>query len=804
MAEEQMPQGFEAGLVGQQQPPSTPPTPPTGDDMPAGFEAGLVGQQQPQTELDQYRADLAAGRNPTVESAKRDWEKTKGFAKGTAASGAGILDMLNTDYYKGGNGMPFTGEAIPYSQTLRHFTDWVRQKSIGSNPEQEIGQIIEAGLEAALIPGGEGEAKGLSLAEKFGFGKDVSAFMEKYPFLRSMLNVSIGAGKTAARAGVEQYGQTLLKTGDEQQAQEAGKTGAVAGGVLGAGGAALGETAAAVRRGSPGVKPIAGANFETHPKTGDLLLRNLKEVGQDPATQAVDEAFGNMAQTGVVNSINRTNAARAPEGEIIPPSRQLPGGGGLTAGAAATETTPTKEGQILQPARKKQIGTRTVEGKGSPTGTPDYRGVGFRGAGEEPPPPREVAEPPTQQGSHREPINQYLTSARPGTETAVEGETGPPSVIFTDKGDGMSEARARQQLSQYNQILNDDDTVGQMGVRQHQQITDARDDLQGQLRRFDDYAASQPHFSAPDPVDIARNTSSLSEAADHLKGTYGRFWTVADAAAKEGGDETFSSLRDEEKRLRKQIYGENPTGKLDELRSQLDENQQKQMDFFDKYRTTVSPDEWQQARSGYQDGIVMQNLDDLLQKHFNAITRPEEARGVGQRVFDPKNNFNQQLEDFYNKGFRGTDTNRQVLQRTIGQDHMDNLKKIGVLFDGSKRLEQSQGLAKTILTTMKRHYHGVRGVLTTGEVGLLVAHRLGAAGGALSGPAITGGIAGTRTFLANKLISDPTFLRQFAYAVEKNLPPRTAGPLLAARMIATMKNQPTQPKKQEQQPEDQP
>ena len=79
-------------------------------------------------------------------------------------------------------------------------------------------------------------------------------------------------------------------------------------------------------------------------------------------------------------------------------------------------------------------------------------------------------------------------------------------------------------------------------------------------------------------------------------------------------EENVTNLRDEEKRLEKQIYGPNPTGRLDDLRQQLAENQQKQMDFFDKYKTIVSPQEWETARSGYQDGIVLGNLDKILQR----------------------------------------------------------------------------------------------------------------------------------------------------------------------------------------------
>lgn len=777
--QDQMPAGFEAGLV--KQPPPTTPPPTSGEDVPEGFGAALTQPPDHPTLLQQF---WAARPHPI--------EEAKGFVKGAGNTIAGLLDA-----YANAPGGIVPGVTPGAGPGLQQTASAIRARSQINNAAQEQGSIAETIAEFYALPELQEEkiaGEIPSLSEHLADSAKLAKFLEGNTKIARLLRIGINTAKSGARAGVEQGTQTYLKTEDPEQAESAAVTGTLLGGAVGGGAGAFREAqeVAAARR--AGTRNIAGAGFETNPKTGDLLLRNLKQVGQDPATQATDEALGNIAKTGVVNSIKATNAARAPEPEIIPPSRQLPGRAGFTVGAAEEGTTPTKEGEILQPARKKQIGTRTVEGKGSPTGVPDYQGTGFTGE-EAPPPPREVAEPPTERGSHREPIYQYLTSARPGTQAAVEGEAGPTAMIFTDQGEGMSVERARQQLAQYDRILNDEDALGEMSMRQHRQITAARDDLADQLHRFDNYAASQPHFPAPDPLEVSRNTSSLSDAAEHLKAIHGRFWDAADNAAKEAGDETFSSLRDEEKRLRKQIYGETPTGKLDELREQLADNQQRQMDFFDKYRTTVSPEEWATARRGYQDGIVLQNLDDFIQGHFNGITRAEEGRGVARRIFDPSKNFNNQLENFFNKGFRDSETNREVLERTIGQPHMDDLKRLGSLFQDSERMDATQGLFKTILSTVSRHYHGVKGILAGGALaggaGLeLAVHGAGKVAGLAGLPMVTGTVGGIRRYVTEQLMTNPEFMRQFTYAVENKIPPRTAGALLASRVISSLANQP--------------
>ena len=794
----------------------TPPPPPGFDTVvqsggapppPPGFDTVVQpGAQQPSaapsgpgdpgwenlSEADKQIADLKAGRNPVVEGAKRDVDKTKGFIKGIASTGAGLLDMVNTS----AQATPSGGiEAVPMSDTVKHFADWLRTRSTSSNPDQETGQIGEAMAELGAMGGGpEGEAKIGSLAQKFGFMKDLATFAEKYPFMRSLMKVGLDTASTGARAAAEQGAQTYLKTEDPDQAAAAARAGGAAGAVLGGGASALQETAAATRRLRPGTLPLAGADFETKPGTQDLLLRNLQNVDQDPATQAVDEALGNIGKTAVVNSMNASNAARAPEATIIPPSRQLPGRSGFEVGPAA-EPTPVVEGQTAFDPGKQQIGTRVVEGKGPgqfslPQYSPELAGAaadeaaqaGTLGA------PNPQPEPA---GSHREPVWQYRNTVRPGSpEPGIDVAQGPGVLILTDDGQAISAERARQQIAQHNYILDNEDDLG---IRQRQQIESARDDLQDQLNRYDNFAASQPHFAPLNPLEAARNTDSLSDAAEHLKAAHGRFWQAADAAS--GGQ--FSDLRDEEIRLRKQIFGAQPTGRLDELRQQLADNQQRQLDFFDQYKTSVSPQEWQTARQGYQDGIVLQNLDDLLQKNFNGITRAEEGRGVAQRVFDPSNNFNQQLENFYSQGYRGSQTNRQVLMRTIGQNHMDNLKRIGTMFQNADRMDKAQGLLGSVGTSIRRHYHGMRGMLA-GEsagaagVGYLLGHgAAGVAAGAgigLSAPLVSGTIMGTRRFIIDSLINDPAFLRQFNYAIENGLPPRTAAPLLAARLIAGQSN----------------
>ena len=828
---------------------TTAPTDPYAEFGGAAATAPTTQQQQTAQQptgtgdwMQDYQADIAAGRNPQIEGAKRDWEKVKGVAKTLARTGAGIVDVLNTDKYTGGTTL-FTGDAVPYSQTIRHLTDAVRARMQPTNIMQEKGDFAGSALELMALPGLGGEEAATTLAEKFGIGADIAKFADKYPKLAAAWNVLMEGAKTGARAGGEQGAQTYLKTGDPKAAEESAETGLEWGAPLGMAGKAAEETANAITKGRAGTRTVAGADFETNPKTKKLVLRNTEDVTQDPATQAVDEALGNIAKTGVANSMNRTNAARAPVGEIIPPSRQLPGRAGFTmrttppefvGGTPRTTTNTVLNGSqtVSNPDYEAPAGEltrspgQTAEqtageiGEGATTATPErsYAGPGdvdtrnptqqrldaARGLV-----PRRMIVPPEtveQPVYQQQPVTtqpQETVVTHPERETVTQPNPqrlgGGGTMILTDDGQAMSPERARQQVAQYERILNDPDEVDQLGVREHQNLLRAHADLSDQLSRYDNYAASQPHFPAADPVEAVRNTDSLGDAAEQIKAAHSPVWQAADDAS--GGE--WTKLREREKWLRNKLNSKNPVGNWDELNTELGQNQQDQMAFFDKYKTTVSPQEAKTAISGWQDGAVLQNLDDFFQRKFGGISRELEQRGLAtgnkrQRVFQPTKDFNQQLENFYNEG-----TNREVLQRTIGQDHMDSLHDLGQMFNSTERMEQMQGLMKTTLRSIYHHYHGIKGMLAGGAGALMIGGSVGAkAAGVAGAPLLTGTAAGINRYIGERLITDPGFLKNFTYAMQNKIPSQTAGPLLAARIIASWENRSKQPA--QQQPQEKP
>jgi hypothetical protein len=794
------------------------PPPPSGFTQLGG--APTAPPQQPSQPAAATPPPNPAQLVPFPEQVRRATEQTKGFIKGGMQTLAGLIDAANTPV-AGMPGMnPLTASGpVP---AITRLTDWIKAHSVINNPEQEIGNFVESAHEFLPLMAEEAPTAVANYARQ----ADLAKFAKDYPKIAAVWNSAIGnVARTAVRAGAEQGTQVGLKTEDPEKTKEAAETGAE----TGAGAEALGavlptmySTGSLVRKAGnyisdtiegmrPGTRTVAGADFATQPNAPENpVLRNLKDVVQDPATQAVDQALGSIAKTGVANSVNRTNAMRAPEAQIIPPSRQLPGRAGFEIGPAA-EPTAVREGSSARPPnmRVQHVGTRAVE---KPEGTydPTVAGASSRrepimavrqyadsspaegtaptwvATGGSPP---EGAEGPEEYGGGRRAIRGTQPTPPPVSETA----SGPGTLILTDDGQGMSVERARQQVAQYDRILNDPDEAGNLGARQRAAIESQREDIAGQLNRFDNFAAAQPHFPLHDPLEMVRNTDSLGDASEQLEAAHAPFWQAADDVS----GKQWTNLREKEKFLRKQLGSSNPIRNYDDLQQELDQNQADQMAFFDRYKTTVAPHDWERARNGYQDGIVLGNLNDFLQQRFNGISRELEQRGIAsgnkrQRVFQPGEDFNKSLENFYSKGMGDRETNREVLQRTIGQDHMDALHDLGIMFNSSERMEQSQSLMQNIGTNMKRHYHGMKGLLATGSpTAAMAGYMAGGATGAVSGaaapltvPLVSGGIVGTNRYIRDRLITDPDFLKAFSYAIKNKIPPRTAGPLLFARMIS--------------------
>lgn len=694
----------------------------------------------------------------------------------------------------------------------------IKPTSLGDTTAGFTGAALETMGEWMV---GEGELKAMTQGDRMMKIAQNVKLLERMPKLAEAIaahpDMAAALG-TAAQQATLGGTQALAHGATPTEALQSAGTAGVVGGALDWSLRGLGAAADARK---PGVTDIEGADFPTR-ADGTLNMPALQGLKVDPVTGAVDEALNNIGQRAVATSLNRSNAARAAMEQAAPPvvtdaSRMLPAPADRATGftVAAPQPTDVAGQPTFAPTATQPTGYETVPNPNfQPLGGEQVTvpGQSVEQAAEEAGtqvqavPPR-VIEPQVLSDT-RTPAQQRLDLARgippsrsvTGPETieqarppmyqqpeiinpATMERTGPGTLILTNDGQAMSLGRARAQQAHYQSIMDDPPVWDEIGVRQQQAIQDAHADISDQLRRYDDYTASQPNFPPHPVADAVANTDSLGGAAKQIKSNFAPFWQKANALS----DGEFSNLRNQEKALQNALRSEGRTGDRQALMDQLNNNQQAQSDLFDRFRTQLTPQEWNVYRPGYQDGIVLDNFDNLIQSHFNGITRADVAQSGGtlRRIFDPSAGFNNQVENFLNKG-----NNRAVLQRTIGNDGILNIKQMGQLFENSQRQAATKDLLATIGSSIRRHHYGIAG--SAGAVAYGLEHSLGLAAGAAAGPLAAGAVTGTLKYITERLASDPVFLNRFIFAARNGVAPRIAGPILAATMMRGQGTRPAQ------------
>jgi hypothetical protein len=740
----------------------TPPpaaTPPPNADPYAAFGGSAITADQPAQPSLLERGVDAFTHLPGI-------QEVTGFMKGAEKDVAGLTDLASKQFLG-----PKPGEtpalatriaaaALPAAQATQALpesvrgpirnaaaatADWLR-KNTETHGWEKVGDIGESVGALMAVPEVDAELAGTKAAT---YGEKLVAKILDNPKLARVVRVGLNAAKGGARSGAEMAAQTAVRTGGDPEATTtAGMEGAAIGAPLAGAGAAVREVRGALNELRGGTREVAGATLPTL-ANGKLNLPSLDDVAVDPASAGADQAIGNIAKTGVRNSLARTLADRPAVREpITDPARMLPTPEGQKAGFRVATTEPTET--VTQPSQ---------EGR---TALEDWYQT----------PEMETARPGSVQFQPPE-----------GGGTVERGGGG--HLIIGDDGQASSVARARYMLSTYDRIMEDPEAFNQLGIRQQDLILRNYDDLKEQLRRYDDFAASQPHFPAPDVADAVANSHDLGSAGQQLLDIHGAFWKKADELT---GKE-FSTLDSQRKALQASIRGTSATGdRLSKINDLMEVND-KLDQVFDKYRTEFSPAEWKTAKEGYQDGKALQELHNVMEAGFNGITKGEAAARPGlQRVFDPGQKFNQTLEKLYQK--RGS-----VLERTIGREHMTDLKQLTQIFQTSERREASKTLLDYVGAAIRRHRYAIGGV-TGGGLAYGLPHGIGtgleAAGLGGLGIAAAGTVSGTLHYITDQLATNPAFAKRFVYAATNKVSPRIAAPLLTSMLLNS--NQQPKPK----------
>jgi hypothetical protein len=339
----------------------------------------------------------------------------------------------------------------------------------------------------------------------------------------------------------------------------------------------------------------------------------------------------------------------------------------------------------------------------------------------------------------------------------------------------MSEAEARAASARYDRLLADRAAVKGMSSADHEDLLFKAHDLREQLGRWDEFKTNQ----RPDTGDMVANTDSLATAGRMLQDSHG--FALQGATTAEDG--LLPKLRNEETFLRGKVNDPMTVDKANELQQRLTDNQKAQLDFFDRNSANMNPGEVQMHREGLEDGQTLSDLHDFFEQRFNGITRDDAGKGL-TRVFRPGQSGTSAFDSFLDKTAPGRNaTNGEILQRTIGDDHITNLKKVVQLFENPEEQKATKPILEAVRSAFWRHKVGIASV---GTPALAVAHMAGLGVKEMAGAGVAAGVTGYISHIADRITTDPEFAQKFIYATKNRVGPRLAGPLLAMPIIKAM------------------
>lgn len=582
-----------------------------------------------------------------------------------------------------------------------------------------VGELLSPlGVEEAPAEGG----RVLSYADRMAQQIKTAKFLEGNPKIAKLAAIGARAVHAAVKGGGEAAAQTYVHSGgNAEQAGEAGAVGGVA--------APLAEAAGA------GVRGVLG--------------RMAK-----PAI--IQDAVQDAAQGTVADRLAETNATRTGPTNALPPST-----GEFEFNIHGTPTTERVEGDISPQPRKKQIGTQYAPGKGSGSqpNVDDYPLGTFMHGDADPLPPIDDREPFTGP-THKEPVHQYLTSPKPGSEPAANDVVGGGGTLTTKDPDV-----AAAHLASLNKIIGGDDFAN-MSPAQKSATIAQRDEMQGQMAKYYQHIRAtnpfnrQGNFSPVDVEGAIRSTSTPRDAADQLDDAAREVYDHANRVS--GGQ--WQVLKDHIEDLGKKLSNEpdvpsNRSTRAD-LAGQISEAKQTMSKILDDPRNGIDQTDASQAKKNFRAGFVLRDLHEAVKPIYGS----EEQTGTttGQyRGFDG-NRIGARFEAFLREN--------PDARQTIGQDRIDTLRQV---FKANHTLAARKRFGQSVVNVAR---------VMGGGAAALGGHKVGGYAGAAAAEASYAAI----DRVMSGLITNPNAAKNLLFAIDSGARPENYAPIVAKLIRATI------------------
>ena len=791
------------GAAADAPPPGPPPPPAPSADPYAAFGGAAAPSSSIKDTLTAVGDNLSAPITGPV----------SGAIKGLGSTAAGIIELANKYSPEIGAHPEKTHAAMEAT------ANFLREHTQTHGFFEGLGEAGESAFELMGLPEldvlGVG-AKAASGADKLSEAARVAKFLQGSSKTAKVVRVGLDTIKSAARAGVENAGQTYVKTGgDTEAAEDAGIIGGAVGGVVGGGTSAYrtarkaaSDLAEEIRPQSRTISDVPVETLASQSRNASPAAADAAKIQETPEYRAKQQAAAakitqTEAQNSVRKSLTELNAGRETP-TVTDPARILPAPEDakpyqFTMDLAGAEPTPTREGQMAFDPGKQHLGSRTVEGKGPgqfdlASYSPELFDAETQRAAEEGTlgASRPLA---PQEGSHREPIWQYRTSVKPDQADAaskgiIEGLQGGRGT--------MTFSGPEQAVSGLNQLQNiiDSPRFPEMADAQQARVKNAAASLRQQLDDFNAYRIKNPHFN---PVDIdaaAQHTGDFSQGADQLEQAVQPVYDQLDAASN--GE--WGRLRKIEQNMRRIVNNPTTPEALDAASARLSDTQGKMEKILADNKESINEPEWRAANRVYRDASTMRDIHGALEQSYNGVD-PDVAEATKN---DPSGGI-PRIMTGSDAGFKRLQALRQSrpedVQRVLGKGYV-NLYRMTDLLKDPQEAVAAKSMMKQIGTVLRRHGRALGGLGLGGIVGGAVGHGVGGAVGAgfgAAGGTMAGVLAEAYTRrVIHRIATDPVLADRFIYAVKNKVSPRIAAPLIAS-MFTQSERQP-KPKPEETKP----
>jgi hypothetical protein len=709
--------------------------------------AALTGENEP----DQWRSPVLGG-------------MMSGALKSASSLVGNILDMTGRAVHAQGQAVAPQAGAVNDAM-LKHTkdaADWLRSggqpagfwENVGAVGEQVLEYLGTDGILKLAGPAAGAGVKTLEAADHLKQAQNVANILAGHPKLAGLVAIGLKASKDAAMLGT----QTYLHTEDPEQAATAGAIGggtsAVAS-LLGAGITALKNAAPTTTKVGEETVPVMADQLDKEGGlTGKTATKESPAIAaeQQKSLQAVT---ANTAKRGAMTAIDKVNATRGafPAAEAGAP--QLPAGEGAQPFTFTLETTPPTEtptGEMAHSAAQRQQAAFKDPHfltESAPTRT-----------GEVAPGGRAIAGAEGATGA----------DIRTGKTPEAAGETvGGGGTLTTTKP-----AEAQQWLQQIEDLQKSAE-YQKLPEAQQSHIEDQRQALEHQLGIY--HASPYGGRFAPDDIwESLNHTESFGDAAAQVKGTATPVYQVMDA--KSGGE--FSKARDAAKQAMGVIERGGTMDAIEQAQKHYDEAQDRINEIFTRHGDAVSRTDYLAAKQAWYHGSTFDMLHAVTEGMANGVTRGETAGGLPRIV---KGN-TKVFENFLAKA-----NNRERVQQLIGQDGIENLKKMMVLTSDAKLARGTSTVLRETARELEKHV--VVGGMAGGALGRLLGGWEGSATGAAAGVGV-----GAATFAAKQVMRyaavSPRIGNMVDFAVRNGLSPEHYAPLIARSIAETVAPAPSE------------